>query len=100
MALLGICVVALVIGALRLLTERTPLPAGSSYSAQPDGALALYTWVDALGGRTLRLQDLFLDESQPINLVVVVAPLVSKFKSFSLAWDPVPATGNFGAVFS
>lgn len=71
MALLGICVVALVIGALRLLTERTPLPAGSSYSAQPDGALALYTWVDALGGRTLRLQDLFLDESQPINLVVL-----------------------------
>src|SRR5712691_4843824 len=35
MALLGICVVALVIGALRLLTERTPLPVGSSYSAQP-----------------------------------------------------------------
>ena len=43
MVLLGICVAALLIGALRLATERTPLPAGSSYSAQPDGALALYT---------------------------------------------------------
>ena len=69
-ALLGICVVALLIGGLRLLTERTPLPVGSSYSAQPDGALALYTWFDSLGGRTLRLQDLVLDESQPTSLVV------------------------------
>jgi hypothetical protein len=71
MALLGICVVALVIGGLRLLTERTPLPVGSSYSAQPDGALALYAWADAVGGRTLRLQDPFLDESQPTSLVVL-----------------------------
>jgi hypothetical protein len=71
MALLGICAVALVIGGLRLLTERTPLPAGSSYSGQPDGALAVYAWFDALGGRTLRLQDLVLDESQPTSLVVL-----------------------------
>ncbi len=71
MALLGICVVALVIGALRLLTERTPLPVGSSYSAQPDGALALHAWFDTAGGRTLRLQDLFLDESQLLSLVVL-----------------------------
>jgi hypothetical protein len=69
--LLGICVVALVIGGLRLLTERTPLPVGSSYSAQPDGALGVYAWFDALGGRTLRLRDLVLDESQPASLVVV-----------------------------
>jgi hypothetical protein len=69
-ALLGICVVALLIGGLRLLTERTPLPVGSSYSAQPDGALALYAWFDSLGGRTLRLRDLVLDESQPTSLVV------------------------------
>ncbi|HTD77519.1 MAG TPA: hypothetical protein VK898_07775, partial [Chloroflexota bacterium] len=71
MVLLGICVVALVIGGLRLLTERTPLPVGSSYSAQPDGALAVYAWFDALGGRTLRLRDLVLDESQPASLVVL-----------------------------
>ena len=40
MVLLGICVVALLIGTLRVVTQRTPLPTGSSYSAQPDGAQA------------------------------------------------------------
>jgi hypothetical protein len=70
MALLGICVVALLIGALRLATERTPLPAGSSYSAQPDGVMALYVWAEVAGGRSRRLQELSIDGT-PTTLVVV-----------------------------
>jgi hypothetical protein len=70
MALLSICVVALLIGALRLATQRAPLPTGSSYSAQPDGAMALYAWAEAVGGRSRRLQDLVLDDS-PTTLVVL-----------------------------
>jgi hypothetical protein len=57
MVLLAICVGALLIGVLRLATQRPTLPAASSSSAAPDGALALYTWIDALGGRTERLGD-------------------------------------------
>lgn len=70
MVLLGICVVALLIGALRLATERTPLPVGSSYSTQPDGAMGLYAWADSAGPGSGRLQDLALD-SAPTTLIVL-----------------------------
>jgi hypothetical protein len=54
MVLLGICVVALLIGALRLATEPVQLPAGSSRSSGPDGALALYSWLEDSGVQTQR----------------------------------------------
>ena len=56
MVLLGICVIALLIGVLRLATQRTPLPTGSSYSADPNGAQGLYAWIEAVGGSPGRLQ--------------------------------------------
>jgi hypothetical protein len=54
MVLLGICVVALLIGALRLATQRVELPAGSSLSSGPDGTLALYSWLADTGVQPLR----------------------------------------------
>jgi hypothetical protein len=63
MVLLGICVGALLIGVLRLATDRAQLPVGSSYSAQPDGALGLYDWSSAIGGSPSRLQDSGLTET-------------------------------------
>src|SRR5438874_672458 len=41
MVLLGMCVAALFIGMLRVASQSTPLPTGSSYSAPPDGGLTL-----------------------------------------------------------
>ncbi len=63
MVLLGICVAAMILGFLRLATERQELPPGSSYSAQPDGALALYTWIEASGGHAQRVTVSSTDQS-------------------------------------
>ena len=72
MVLLGICVIALLIGSLRLVTQRTPLPAGSSYSAEPNGAQALYSWVEAVGGRPRRLlAPLLRADEVPATLLVL-----------------------------
>ena len=54
MVLLAIAVLATVIGFLRVITEPTPLPPGSSYSRQPDGSLALFTWLGELGASPSR----------------------------------------------
>jgi hypothetical protein len=52
--MLGICVVALLIGALRLATQPVELPTGSSLSSGPDGALAFYSWLEDSGVQTQR----------------------------------------------
>jgi hypothetical protein len=93
MVLLGISVVALLIGALRLATEKTPLPVGSSYSAQPDGALALYEWADAVGVGPVRLKEASVAEAGPATLLVLqpetpVDPLARA------AFDAVPRRGG------
>ncbi len=72
MLLLGIAVAAMLIGALRLVTEQAQLPAGSSTSAQPDGVLALYTWLGDVGGQTQRLNDPSIDPS--VGTVLIVEP--------------------------
>jgi hypothetical protein len=72
MLLLGIAVAAILIGALRLLTEQAAPPPGSSSSAQPDGALALYTWVGDVGGQTQRLDGAAIDPS--VGTVVILDP--------------------------
>jgi hypothetical protein len=72
MLLLGIAVAAILIGALRLVTEQAELPPGSSASAQPDGALALYTWLGEVGGQTERLEDAAIDPS--VGTLVLLDP--------------------------
>ena len=72
MLLLGIAVAAILIGALKLVTEQVQAPAGSSYSAQPDGALALYTWLGDVGGQAQRLTEPSVDPG--VGTVVVLQP--------------------------
>jgi hypothetical protein len=74
MILLGICVVALLVGLLRVATQRTPLPTGSSYSTQPNGAQALYSWLEEVGGSPSRLQDLAVHEDQAPATLLVLQP--------------------------
>jgi hypothetical protein len=68
--LLAISMLAVVIGFLRVITQPTPLPPGSSYSAQPDGALALYSWLSAAGAQPLRLTSLSTD-TLPSSVLLV-----------------------------
>jgi uncharacterized protein DUF4350 len=74
MLLLGISVVAVLIGALRLATQPTEQPPASSLSSAPDGALALYTWLGDLGGSTRRLPGRALDAS--VGELIVLQPTV------------------------
>jgi hypothetical protein len=78
MLLLGIAVAAILIGGLRLLTEQPRLPAGSSSSAQPDGALGLYTWMSDLGARVQRRNDTFIDPGASTVLLIQPAAIVDE----------------------
>jgi hypothetical protein len=96
MLLLGICVAALLVGALRLATERATLPVGSSYSAQPDGALALYEWTAALGATPSRLQDEVLHQQNGgvATTVMVLQPESPIARTLSATFDTVPSQGG------
>jgi hypothetical protein len=72
MLLLGIAVIAMLIGALRLVTEQVQAPTGSSTSAQPDGALALSTWLADLGADTHQLAEPTIDPG--VGTVVILQP--------------------------
>ena len=92
MVLLGICVAALLIGALRLATERTPLPTASSYSTQPDGAQGLYTWMEDVGARPHRLLDPAVDADT--STLLIVQPQTTIERRTSDEYDAVPARGG------
>jgi hypothetical protein len=92
MLLLGIAVVAILIGALRLLTEQPQQPPGSSTSAQPDGALALYTWLGDAGAQTQRLSDPVIDPG--VGTVLLVQPPTVMDQTFNDALDTVADRGG------
>jgi len=97
MILLGICVAALLVGALRLLTDRATLPTGSSYSAQPDGAMGLYEWTAALGGNPSRIQDEVLHQGsggQASTTLLVLQPETQIARSIQATFDTVPSQGG------
>jgi hypothetical protein len=96
MVLLGICVVAILIGVLRLATMRTPLPTGSTYSAEPDGALGLYTWVQELGGSIERRHDSApAGGAGPVpGRLLVVQPERLLDRATRAAYDEVPRAGG------
>src|SRR5262249_46081322 len=74
MLLLGISVVALLIGGLRLATQRPTLPTGSSYSTDPDGARALFEWADAIAAHPRRGQTGPIPPSAASGTIVVLQP--------------------------
>lgn len=92
MILLGICVVAVLIGALRLLLQQPQQPPGSSLSPAPDGALALYSWLDDLGFQPERLADRTIDAS--VRGVLVVQPVTMLNTSDRAAFDAVAERGG------
>jgi hypothetical protein len=92
MVLLGICVGALLIGALRLATERTPQPSASSYSTEADGAMALYAWVEAVGARPQRLRDPDIDPGTETLLVLEPETMIDSHARD--AFDAVPGGGG------
>ena len=90
--LLGICIVAVLIGALRLATQSTPLPPGTSYSAQPDGTRGLYTWLESLGDAPMRLQDMSVDSATP--MLLIVQPESPIDRHMLDAFDSIPEHGG------
>ena len=75
MLLLGMCVVAILIGVLRLATDHPKPPSSSSYSADPDGTLALYTWLSETAGvQPQRLTDLDVPQEADAALPTPGAP--------------------------
>jgi hypothetical protein len=94
MVLLGICVIALLIGVLRLATQRSPLPTGSSYSAEPNGAQGLYAWIDAVGGSPGRLRESVVRDDQAPATLVVLQPETVFLETARNAFDAVPTHGG------
>jgi hypothetical protein len=97
MILLGICVAALLVGALRLLTDRATLPTGSSYSAQPDGAMGLYEWAAAIGRNPSRIQDDGLRQGsgpRASTTLLVLQPETTLTPSTQATFDTVPGQGG------
>jgi hypothetical protein len=94
MVLLGICVVALLIGLLRITTQRTPLPTGSSYSSEPNGALALFTWLEAEGGTLGRISDSVIRGDQAPATLVILQPESPFDANVGQAFDTVPQHGG------
>jgi hypothetical protein len=94
MVLLGICVIALLIGVLRLATQRTPLPTGSSYSAEPNGAQGLFAWIEAVGGSPGRLQEAVVRDDQAPATLVVLQPETVFMETARNAFDAVPMHGG------
>jgi hypothetical protein len=70
MVLLGICVAAVVVGMVRLATERTPLPTGSSYSTQSDGTMALFAWLEAAGSHPAHAREATVDPATSTLIVL------------------------------
>jgi hypothetical protein len=92
MVLLGICVVALLIGALRLATQRVDLPAGSSLSSGPDGVLALYSWLEDAGAQTQRQSTRAIGAE--VNSVVLIEPAAMLDTPAKQALDGVADRGG------
>jgi hypothetical protein len=90
---------AVVVGAVLLAwlgtREGPPLPAGSARSTAPDGARALFLWVDSLGRRAERLESLgrLGAQGQP-GAVFVLSPAVPLGAADRQALDAVPAAGG------
>jgi hypothetical protein len=96
LVLVGICVGAILIGVLQLLTTRTPLPTGSSYSAEQDGALALVTWVQELGGTVDRHRESAATDAagELPRTLLLIQPERMVDRATRVAYDDVPRAGG------
>lgn len=67
-----VCAAALFAAWLGRRPDETPMPAGSSYSAEPAGTKALYLWAEAAGARAER--DLAVTPGASPDVIVVAEP--------------------------
>ncbi len=93
MVLLALVAGTLIVTWLQATRER-PLPAGSSYSTQRDGALGMYEWATAIGGKPSRLQDVSIDPSAPPRALLIVQPESLLPESDRRAFDAIPRNGG------
>ena len=93
--LLGLLVVA---SGLAYLANRANVnqeaPPGSSTSYQADGTQALYQWVEALGGRPVRLEEPAIDSGSPPALLFVVQPRITVNGASRRAFEAVARRGG------
>ncbi len=92
--LLGLCVVAIAIAALRVTTARPDLPTGSSYSQAQDGAEALYRWASALDMEPERLEQVRVAGSDPPEVLLVLQPETIVNDRTRRAFEAVPRAGG------
>lgn len=74
--------------------EQEPLPAGSSLSAQPTGARALFLWLEAAGARTQRLQAVQGTLRGRPDTLLVIQPAFPVLPITRTVFDDVPARGG------
>jgi hypothetical protein len=74
MVLLVLCIVAIVAAGLRIATDEPDLPAGSSHSAQPDGAEALFVWAEGEGAAPTRVTQARAVETATPQVLLVLEP--------------------------
>ena len=74
MVLLALCVVAIAAAGLRIVTSEPDLPAGSSHSAQADGAEALYLWAEGERASPTRVTQARAVETTTPHVLLVLEP--------------------------
>jgi hypothetical protein len=92
MVLLGICVVALLIGALRLATQTREEPPGSSFSSGPTGAMALYAWLGDTGAQTQRMNTRAI--APDVDAVMLIQPAALLDTASKQALDDLAERGG------
>src|SRR5687767_2546122 len=74
--------------------ERPELPVGSSHSNQPDGARALFLWLEAAGARTARLEgSQTIVQARP-DVLFVIQPSFTITPISRVAFDDVADRGG------
>ena len=82
------------IAVLRQRAQQPDYPTGSSHSNQPDGARALFLWLEATGGRVARLEsNQSLVRARP-DLLLLVQPSFVVGNAGRLAFDDVAERGG------
>jgi hypothetical protein len=75
-------------------SSEIPLPTGSSYSARPDGAQALFTWATELGAPARRLREPAVPDDALGGVLLTIQPDEPIGRAGRAAYDAVPRAGG------
>ncbi|HXI16138.1 MAG TPA: DUF4350 domain-containing protein, partial [Chloroflexota bacterium] len=96
--LLGVFLLLSGVAWLRARDEREAFPAGSSLSSQPDGARALYLWLEENGARAARLESAQTLLRTPPRALLVIQPLFPVLPTSRPAFEGVLERGGLLVV--